>query len=187
MEHHSSLPGINKTTQKKICDARVLSLFFLNLNNLDVNQVQDVLKGSMAELQQSSLDKTLLSWCQEATKVINPHTKLAEWIMKKNAVLTIFMHDAFYLFFPIQDYAEITISNFTTSWSDGLAFIALIHRFRPDLFDYELVSRKPANARLEYAFRMANKHLEIARLLDPEGESYSFCKFFLPSKFPLFL
>jgi hypothetical protein len=83
---------------------------------------------------------------------------------------------AFY-FFPIQDYAEIAITNFTTSWSDGLAFIALIHRFRPDLFDYELVSRKPANARLEYAFRMANKHLEIARLLDPEGELYSFCRF----------
>ncbi|XP_046644687.1 utrophin-like isoform X8 [Daphnia pulicaria] len=102
-------------------------------------QVQDVLKGSMAELQQSSLDKTLLSWCQEATK----------------------------------DYAEIAITNFTTSWSDGLAFIALIHRFRPDLFDYELVSRKPANARLEYAFRMANKHLEIARLLDPEDVNTS--------------
>lgn len=83
---------------------------------------------------------------------------------------------AFY-FFPIQDYAEIAITNFTTSWSDGLAFIALIHRFRPDLFDYELVSRKPANARLEYAFRMANKHLEIARLLDPEGELYSFSRF----------
>uniref|UniRef100_A0A0N8BMF8 Dystrophin major muscle n=2 Tax=Daphnia magna TaxID=35525 RepID=A0A0N8BMF8_9CRUS len=102
-------------------------------------QVQDVLKGSMAELQQSSLEKTLLSWCQEAAK----------------------------------DYAEIAITNFTTSWSDGLAFIALIHRFRPDLFDYEIVSRKPANARLEYAFRMANKHLEIARLLDPEDVNTS--------------
>ena len=35
-------------------------------------QVQDVLKGNMAELQpQSNLDKTLLNWCQEATKVIS--------------------------------------------------------------------------------------------------------------------
>ena len=136
----------------------------------------------MAELQQSSLDKTLLSWCQEATKVINPHTKLADWITGKNVI----SYDAIYVchlilifsFPSIQDYAEIAITNFTTSWSDGLAFIALIHRFRPDLFDYELVSRKPANARLEYAFRMANKHLEIARLLDPEGESYSFLQVF---------
>ena len=63
----------------------------------------------------------------------------------------------------------MNITNFTTSWSDGLAFLALIHRFRPDLFDYEIVSRKPANSRLDYAFRVANKTLGIARLLDPEG------------------
>lgn len=69
----------------------------------------------------------------------------------------------------VQEYEDVSITNFTTSWSDGLAFTALIHRFRPDLFDYEIVSRKPANARLEYAFRMAHKHLGIARLLDPEG------------------
>ena len=71
-----------------------------------------------------------------------------------------------------QDYADVCVSNFTTSWSDGLAFSALIHRFRPDLFDYEIASRKAANARLDYAFRIANKHLGIARLLDPEGMSY---------------
>jgi len=71
-----------------------------------------------------------------------------------------------------QDYSDVHISNFTTSWSDGLAFIALIHRFRPDLYDYEIVGRKPPNARLDYAFRMANKHLGIARLLDPEGFSF---------------
>lgn len=138
---------------------------------LFVIQVQDVLKGSMAELQQSSLEKTLLSWCQEAAKVRKQHTKLIEWMIeKKNTVPKMGFCACRLIGFLMQDYAEIAITNFTTSWSDGLAFIALIHRFRPDLFDYEIVSRKPANARLEYAFRMANKHLEIARLLDPEGE-----------------
>ena len=117
----------------------------------------------MAELQQSSLDKTLLSWCQEATKVTNwIQNLLNEWEIGVR-----YRFSVWYLF--LQDYAEVAVTNFTTSWSDGLAFTALIHRFRPDLFDYEIVSRKPANARLEYAFRMANKHLGIARLLDPEG------------------
>lgn len=50
---------------------------------LFVIQVQDVLKGSMAELQQSSLEKTLLSWCQEAAKVRKQHTKLIEWTIEK--------------------------------------------------------------------------------------------------------
>ena len=76
----------------------------------------------------------------------------------------------------LQDYPDVHISNFTTSWSDGLAFIALIHRFRPDLYDYEIVSRKPPNARLDYAFRIANKNLGIARLLDPEGTILFFIK-----------
>lgn len=71
------------------------------------------------------------------------------------------------------------INNFTTSWSDGLAFSALIHRFRPDLFDYDVVCRKQPNARLDYAFRMAHKHLGIARLLDPEGDLSAF--FFMTS------
>lgn len=53
---------------------------------LIVVQVQDVLKGSMAELQQSSLDKTLLSWCQEATKVIKLHTKHHEWMIDINKI-----------------------------------------------------------------------------------------------------
>ena len=66
------------------------------------------------------------------------------------------------------------VTNFTTSWSDGLAFIALIHRFRPDLFDYDIISRKSPNARLDFAFRIANKNLGIARLLDPEGIVSSF-------------
>ena len=63
----------------------------------------------------------------------------------------------------------MNITNFTTSWSSGLAFVALLHRFRPDLFDYELVSRKSPNGRLEYAFRTAKKYLAIDPLLDPEG------------------
>jgi len=48
------------------------SLPFVTGNCVFSVQVQDVLKGNMAELQpQSNLDKTLLNWCQEATKVIS--------------------------------------------------------------------------------------------------------------------
>lgn len=61
------------------------------------------------------------------------------------------------------------IRNFTSSWCDGLAFNALIHRFRPDLFDYHEMVKKHPNARLEGAFQVARDHLGIERLLDPEG------------------
>ncbi|CAH1636257.1 unnamed protein product [Spodoptera littoralis] len=67
-----------------------------------------------------------------------------------------------------QNYAGVNIKNFTTSWSDGLAFNALLHRWRPQLFDYASVVARPAGARLDHAFQLAHDHLGIDRLLDPE-------------------
>ncbi|KAF0754074.1 dystrophin-like [Aphis craccivora] len=67
----------------------------------------------------------------------------------------------------------VDIKNFTTSWSDGLAFNALIHKFRPDLLDYDSVLKQHPNARLENVFSAAHQHLNIERLLDPEDVNTS--------------
>ncbi|GBL96395.1 Utrophin [Araneus ventricosus] len=70
-------------------------------------------------------------------------------------------------------YTDVNIRNFTTSWSDGLAFNALIHRFRPHLFDYDALTKKDVNSRLEHAFQIAYKYLGIDKLLDPEDVNTS--------------
>ncbi|XP_035721527.1 dystrophin-like isoform X7 [Vespa mandarinia] len=72
-----------------------------------------------------------------------------------------------------QSYPGVDIKNFTTSWSDGLAFNALLHRCKPHLFDFNSISRKHPNARLDHAFRFAEEHLRIERLLDPEDVNTS--------------
>lgn len=69
-----------------------------------------------------------------------------------------------------QNYPGVDIKNFTTSWSDGLAFNAILHRWKPHLFDFNNIARKHPNARLDHAFRIAQEQLSIERLLDPEGK-----------------
>lgn len=41
---------------------------------------------------------------------------------------------------------------------------------RPDLVDFSKLTKSNANYNLQRAFRTAEQHLGLARLLDPEGE-----------------
>ena len=66
-------------------------------------------------------------------------------------------------------YPGVDIKNFSTCWSDGLAFAALIHRWRPELLDFATIAAKDPNLRLDSVFEIAFKELGIERLLDPEG------------------
>uniref|UniRef100_A0A8C3P8N8 Utrophin n=1 Tax=Chrysemys picta bellii TaxID=8478 RepID=A0A8C3P8N8_CHRPI len=65
-------------------------------------------------------------------------------------------------------YSQVNVLNFTTSWTDGLAFNAVIHRHKPELFSWDKVTKLTPTERLEHAFTIAKKHLGIEKLLDPE-------------------
>ena len=68
-------------------------------------------------------------------------------------------------------YKNVNVQNFHLSWRDGLAFCALIHRHRPDLLDYSKLSKDNPLDNLNLAFDIAEKYLDIPRMLDAEGES----------------
>ncbi|XP_016124413.1 spectrin beta chain, erythrocytic-like isoform X1 [Sinocyclocheilus grahami] len=65
-------------------------------------------------------------------------------------------------------YPNVNITNFTTSWKDGMAFNALIHKHRPDLVDYGNLRRSNPTHNLQQAFNVAEKKLGVTKLLDPE-------------------
>merc|ERR1719430_751192 len=65
-------------------------------------------------------------------------------------------------------YKNVNVQNFHLSWRDGLAFCALIHRHRPDLLDYSKLSKDNPLDNLNLAFDIAEKYLDIPRMLDAE-------------------
>ncbi|CAH1717621.1 unnamed protein product [Chironomus riparius] len=65
-----------------------------------------------------------------------------------------------------KEYENVNIQNFSASWSDGLAFAALIHHFLPDAFDYSKLTPKERRHNFTLAFRVADEKAGIAPLLD---------------------
>ncbi|XP_052105507.1 spectrin beta chain-like isoform X10 [Mytilus californianus] len=71
-------------------------------------------------------------------------------------------------------YPNVNVRNFTTSWRDGLAFNAIIHKHRPDLIQYEKLQKSNALYNLNNAFEVAEDKLGLTRLLDPEDINVEF-------------
>ncbi|XP_041927418.1 spectrin beta chain, erythrocytic isoform X1 [Alosa sapidissima] len=65
-------------------------------------------------------------------------------------------------------YPNVNITNFTTSWKDGMAFNALIHKHRPDLVEYVKLQKSNPTHNLQHAFNVAEQKLGVTKLLDPE-------------------
>ncbi|XP_018585755.1 dystrophin isoform X2 [Scleropages formosus] len=72
-----------------------------------------------------------------------------------------------------RSYEQVNVLNFTTSWADGLAFNAILHRYRPSIFSWDSVLSLTPTERLEHAFTIAKDQLGIERLLDPEDVAVS--------------
>uniref|UniRef100_A0A673GY67 Alpha-actinin-4-like n=1 Tax=Sinocyclocheilus rhinocerous TaxID=307959 RepID=A0A673GY67_9TELE len=124
----------------------------------------------------------------------------AEEIVDGNAKMTLGMIWTIILRFAIQDisveetsakeglllwcqrktapYKNVNVQNFHISWKDGLAFNALIHRHRPELIDYDKLRKDDPVTNLNNAFEVAERYLDIPKMLDAEGEFMTYVSCF---------
>ncbi|XP_077083929.1 uncharacterized protein ehbp1l1a isoform X16 [Siphateles boraxobius] len=85
----------------------------------------------------------------EITTLVNSSQSLLEWCQKVT-----------------QGYKGVRITNFSTSWRNGLAFCAILHHFHPDKVNYEMLDPYDIKRNNKKAFD-GFAQLGISRLIEP--------------------
>nr|XP_036870859.1 F-actin-monooxygenase MICAL3 [Manis javanica] len=62
-------------------------------------------------------------------------------------------------------YAGVNVTDLTMSWKSGLALCAIIHRFRPDLIDFNSLDEQNVEKNNQLAFDVAEKELGISPIM----------------------
>ncbi|CAF4273547.1 unnamed protein product [Rotaria socialis] len=67
-----------------------------------------------------------------------------------------------------QYYKGVNIQNFSSSWNNGLAFCAIVHRYFPDEFSFDTLSADDPRQNFDLAFTVAYERAGIEPLIDTD-------------------
>lgn len=111
----------------------------------------------------NSIKQMLLDWCRaktrsyEVSKAAATSSLMSATEPLPNIVLLLW--DCFHRSMPSFLFSvsaqHVDIQNFSSSWSNGMAFCALVHNFFPEAFDYSSLSPTNRRQNFEVAFSAA--------------------------------
>ncbi|NXF37994.1 SMTN protein, partial [Nyctibius bracteatus] len=106
----------------------------------------------------NSIKQMLLDWCRAKTRGYEVSATSSPHPQGRSLCPSVTL-------LPSQ---HVDIQNFSSSWSDGMAFCALVHNFFPEAFDYSQLTPQNRRHNFEVAFSSAEKHADCPQLLDVE-------------------
>ncbi|CAM4682151.1 unnamed protein product [Lepidochelys olivacea] len=114
----------------------------INLQAIKPNQVRDMYVVGMIEIDHKKRNS------RESTDVGRAYEELLSWCQTHTA-----------------GYRGVTVTDFTHSWKSGLALCALIHRFRPNLLDFNSLDQHSPIKNNQMALDIAEQELGIPPVL----------------------
>lgn len=110
-----------------------------------------------------NVKQMLLDWCRAKTE---PYEVNIPWLPLPVNLCPVELYIALPLmshsvtlcllnWFPSGMTQGVNIQNFSSSWKDGIAFCALVHRFFPDAFEYSILNPNKPRDNFQLAFSTA--------------------------------
>lgn len=102
----------------------------------------------------------LLDWCRAKTEpyeVNMPRVSLSMNYCPIELYIALPVNATLFLFNWLLSGMKqgVDIQNFSSSWKDGIAFCALVHRFFPDAFEYSILNPNEPRDNFQLAFTTA--------------------------------
>ncbi|XP_060696011.1 F-actin-monooxygenase MICAL3-like [Hemiscyllium ocellatum] len=121
----------------------------VNIHVLDENQVRHLYNtGEQKNLPGSETAVIPRSPKFKQTDSLARSHKLLAWCQKQT-----------------QGYKNVNVVDLTTSWKSGLALSAIIHRYRPDLIDFDQLNEKDVESNNQMAFDIAEREFGISPIM----------------------
>lgn len=110
-----------------------------------------------------NVKQMLLDWCRAKTEpyeVNKPYLTLSVNYCPVELYIALTLMSLLLPLFPLNLSRSgmkqgVDIQNFSSSWKDGIAFCALVHRFFPDAFEYSILNPYKPKENFQLAFSTA--------------------------------